>query len=75
MLESSGELATLRSEQQRSWMWFLIVDRLEQTFRTSPAVVDRLAGVEADVLAGRITPPAAVDALLEAYEARTERTK
>jgi LAO/AO transport system kinase len=75
MLESSGELATLRSEQQRSWMWFLIVDRLEQTFRTSPAVVDRLSGVETDVLAGRITPPAAVDALFDAYEARTERTK
>jgi LAO/AO transport system kinase len=63
-LESSGELAALRADQQRSWMWSLIVDRLERGFRTHPKVAARLASVEADVIAGRTTPTAAADALL-----------
>jgi LAO/AO transport system kinase len=63
-LASSGELAALRSEQQRAWMWSLILDRLERTFRTHPRVAARLPAVEADVIAGRLTPTAAADALL-----------
>ena len=68
MLESTGELGVLRAEQQDAWMWSLIADRLDRTFRTDPAVVDRLATVEQDVRAGRVTPPAAADALFEAFE-------
>ena len=63
LLESSGELAKLRAEQQRSWMWSLINERLERTFRAHPKVAARLAQLEADVLSGRTTPPAATDEL------------
>jgi LAO/AO transport system kinase len=63
-LTSTGELATLRSEQQRAWMWSLIVDRLERSFRAHPRVAARLPGVEADVIAGRTTPTAAAESLL-----------
>jgi len=66
-LEASGELAALRAEQQGSWMWSLIADRLERAFRTHPEVAQRLARVEADVLAGRMTPPAAADELFAAF--------
>jgi LAO/AO transport system kinase len=64
VLSSTGELAVLRSEQQRAWMWSLIVDRLERSFRAHPGVAARLAGVEADVIAGRTTPTAAAESLL-----------
>jgi LAO/AO transport system kinase len=63
-LTATGELATLRAEQQRAWMWSLIVDRLERGFRTHPRVAARLAAVEADVIAGRLTPTAGAETLL-----------
>jgi LAO/AO transport system kinase len=63
-LASTGELTALRSEQQRAWMWSLIVDRLERAFRTNPRVAARLPAVEADVIAGRTTPTAAAESLL-----------
>ncbi len=63
-LEASGELKTLRAEQQRAWMWAIILDRLERTFRTDPKVAARLTAIEGDVVAGRTTPSAAADALL-----------
>jgi LAO/AO transport system kinase len=63
-LASTGELTTLRSEQQRAWMWSLIVDRLERSFRTNPRVAARLPAVEADVVGGRTTPTAAAESLL-----------
>jgi LAO/AO transport system kinase len=63
-LSSTGELATLRSEQQRAWMWSLIGDRLERSFRTNPKVSARLPSVEADVVAGKMTPTAAAELLL-----------
>ena len=66
-LEASGELAALRAEQQRAWMWSLISERLERTFRTHPEVMRRLPSIESDVLAGRMTPPIATDELFAAF--------
>ena len=63
-LEASGDLLALRAEQQRAWMWSLIGERLERAFRGSARVAPILAAMEADVVAGRITPPVAVDAAL-----------
>jgi LAO/AO transport system kinase len=69
LLSASGDLAALRAAQQRAWMWSLIRERLELAFRDHPAVAAALADVEADVVAGRTTPTAAADALLEAFGA------
>ncbi|EYF04309.1 methylmalonyl Co-A mutase-associated GTPase MeaB [Chondromyces apiculatus] len=66
-LEASGDLAATRAEQQRSWMWSLITERLERTFRAHPGVARRLAQLEADVVAGRTTPPIATDKLFAAF--------
>lgn len=63
-MAASGDLATLRAEQQRSWMWSLITERLERAFRANPEVAARLPQVEADVFAGRSTPTKAADELL-----------
>lgn len=67
-LTRSGELAGLRAEQQRAWLWSLIGDQLEQTFRRHPGVSAQLASREADVMAGRCTAPAAVEALFAAFD-------
>lgn len=66
-LESSGELSALRAEQQRAWMWSLIREQLEQRFRNDPAVQAKLAGLEAEVVAGTVTAPVAVDALMAVF--------
>ena len=66
-LEESGDFRSLRAEQQRSWLWSLITDRLERTFRKHPGVAAQLAQIEADVLAGKMTPPDAADALFAAF--------
>jgi len=66
-METSGGLAALRADQQRAWMRTLILDRLERTFLAHPEVKSRLSQLEADVRAGRTTPPLAVDALFAAY--------
>ena len=71
-IEASGELAAMRAEQQRSWMWSLIAERLDRTFRSHPEVAVRLARVEADVLSGRMTPPAATDELFAAFGLATD---
>jgi LAO/AO transport system kinase len=69
LLASNGELAALRADQQRIWMWSLIRERLEAVFRTTPAVAAQLARLEADVAAGTITSTAAADELLAAFRA------
>lgn len=63
-LERSGELAALRAEQQRAWMWALVTERLERSFRAHPAVAARLSAVEAAVRTGHTTPTLAADELL-----------
>jgi LAO/AO transport system kinase len=67
-LEASGELRAMRAEQQRAWMWSLIAERLETTFRAHPQVAQKLAQIESDVLAGRTTPPLAVDELFAVFK-------
>ena len=70
-LHSTGELAFLRAEQQRAWMWSLVKERLERAFRGNTAVAAKLNVVEAEVLAGTTTPTLAADALLEAFGMKT----
>ncbi len=66
-LAASGELAALRADQQRAWMWSLIRERLEGAFRADPAVAARLPALEADVHDGKVTAAAAADELLALF--------
>ncbi len=63
-LEVSGDLQALRAEQQRAWMWSLIIEQLEQRFRSRPAIAARLPALEAEVTAGRMTAPNAANELI-----------
>jgi LAO/AO transport system kinase len=67
VLERSGELGAMRAEQQRAWLWSLIAERLELEFRAHTGVASQLARVEAEVLSGTTTPPAAAEELFAAF--------
>jgi LAO/AO transport system kinase len=64
MMTASGELATLRADQQRTWMWSLIRERLEIAFRSNPAIAAALPRLEAAVASGELTSNSAADELL-----------
>jgi LAO/AO transport system kinase len=67
VLSASGELAVLRADQQRTWMWSLIRERLELAFRSNPTIAAALPRLEAAVAAGEVTSTAAADELLAAF--------
>src|SRR5690348_3503778 len=60
-LTASGELASRRAEQQVKWMWAMLEERLFAPLRSDRAIKAALAGIEADVAAGKLAPAAAVD--------------
>ena len=64
VLTSSGGLADKRREQNRSWLWQLIEQRLIETFRADAAVAARLGALERDVIDGTKTAAQAADELL-----------
>ncbi|HEY4059434.1 MAG TPA: methylmalonyl Co-A mutase-associated GTPase MeaB [Kofleriaceae bacterium] len=66
-LVANGELATLRSEQQKSWMWALIRERLESAFRTNAGVAAALPVLEDAVASGTTSSTAAADELLAKF--------
>ncbi|HEX4421167.1 MAG TPA: methylmalonyl Co-A mutase-associated GTPase MeaB [Kofleriaceae bacterium] len=69
-LTGSGELAALRADQQRIWMWALIREQLETRFRRHPAVIAALGPLEAAVQAGALTSTAAADQLIAVFDGR-----
>ena len=69
-LQASGEFQARRRSQARDWMWALVGEGLQQAFRTHPEVEGRVAELEADVEAQRMTPAAAARTLLEAFQGR-----
>jgi LAO/AO transport system kinase len=66
-LEQSGTWSRRRAEQARAALWSEIGDSLLDHFRAAPAVSQRLAAVEQEVMAGTRTPAAAARALLAEF--------
>jgi LAO/AO transport system kinase len=66
-LRASGEFQARRRSQAREWMWALVGEGLQQAFRRHPEVASRVAGLELDVEAQRMTPAAAARILLDAF--------
>jgi LAO/AO transport system kinase len=69
-LAAAGELAARRADQARAWMWSLVEEALQASFRTHPGVARELRRLEAEVGAQKTSPGAAARALLEAYRRR-----
>jgi LAO/AO transport system kinase len=67
---TSGELAARRTEQARAWMWSEVTDTMLEEVRADPEVNARIASLEADVTAGRVSAAAAARRVLTAFRAR-----
>jgi LAO/AO transport system kinase len=61
-------LTAKRAAQQLELTWALVRDELDQRLRRSAAVAAVRDRVRADILAGRLTAPAAADEVLAAYD-------
>ena len=66
-MTASGEWEDRRRAQQLAWMWSMVEDRLLDSLRCDPAVLELLRTAEADVLEGRTTPAAAAERLRDAF--------
>ena len=66
-MTASGEWEDRRRAQQLAWMWSMVEDRLLDSLRRDPDVLELLRTAEADVLEGRTTPAAAAERLLDAF--------
>ncbi len=65
-LETTGALPHLRAEQARAWLWSEVRERLLAGLRADPAVRALAPALEAKVIAGDVSPPAAAQELLDA---------
>jgi LAO/AO transport system kinase len=68
LLSANGELEKRRKQQLLGWMWSLVDEGLRSAVREHPEVAGALAALEEDVLAGKTTPTAAAEKILNAFK-------
>lgn len=66
-LVAAGIWEERRAEQRVHWMWQALESALTDRLRADPAVASALAGVQADVRAGRLSPDRGAERLLAAF--------
>ena len=66
-IDDSGELAALRAEQARAWLWTELQDSLVADLRDKFGSGQLIAELEAAVVAGRVPATTAADTLLDHY--------
>ena len=66
----AGTLARRRADQARAWLWSELSESLVAALKAHPGVAARLPAVEAEVMAGKVTPTAAAQGLLAAFLGR-----
>jgi LAO/AO transport system kinase len=66
-LESSGELATLRAEQARHWLWSEVQDSLVADLRQKLGASHHISELETAVSEGRMPATTAAEQLLDNY--------
>lgn len=72
VLTATGERQSRRSEQDARWMWSLVRERLEDAFRSRPAVRELTADLERQVRAGALPASVAADRMLAAFGVETD---
>ncbi len=70
LMVASGELAARRADQRVRWMRAMLTERMRA--RLATRAQDLLADLEDKVRADRLTPTAAADQLMAAFDATTE---
>jgi len=68
IMTESGELEAKRARQRVRWLWSIVEDRLIAGLRQDSRVAKVVRRVEAEVLAGRLTPGIGADRVLAAAE-------
>ena len=66
-LGASGELAEKRARQAGSWMWNEVGESLLAALKANPEVAKRLGQLEAEVMAGKVTPTVGAQRLLAGF--------
>jgi LAO/AO transport system kinase len=66
-VRAGGGLERLRAEQAVAWMWAEVRERLLDALRHDDRVAKRLAEVEGEVRAGRLSPATGAHGLLDAH--------
>ncbi len=64
--EASGALAQKRRDQQVTWMWSMLEERLLAKLRADPGLKSKLPQLEKAVAAGKLSPMLAVDEIANA---------
>ncbi len=70
----SGAFDAKRARQAKAWMWNEVSESLLGLLKADPEVARQLAALEAEVMAGRITPTAGALRLLERFPGPAART-
>ena len=65
-MTASGEFAAKRKQQQITWMWSMLEERLFAKLRSDPELKGRLPQLEKAVAAGKLSPMLAVDEIADA---------
>ena len=65
-MSASGEFAAKRKQQQVTWMWSMLEERLFAKLRADPELKKRVPQLEKAVAAGKLTPMLAVEEIAEA---------
>jgi len=68
VMTANGALVARRADQNTRWMWAMVRDRLETSFRTDPAVAALAPALEQSVRQGQTPASAAADQLLAAFD-------
>jgi LAO/AO transport system kinase len=64
---ASGRLSERRRAQLLRWTWSMVESRVLQALHSHAAVARRVPALEAEILAGKITPTLGARAILEAF--------
>jgi LAO/AO transport system kinase len=73
VMMKSGEFDARRRSQARAWLWRLVREGLDASFRTDPAVAREIEQMEAQVEESACTAPAAARILLERFRQGSTR--
>jgi LAO/AO transport system kinase len=64
-MNTSGDFAKRRREQQVKWMWSMLEQRMLARLRTEPSTRGRVRKIESEVADGRVTPSLAAEQIAE----------
>ncbi|TVR78797.1 MAG: methylmalonyl Co-A mutase-associated GTPase MeaB [Rhodospirillales bacterium] len=66
-LTESGELMDKRRQQRVGWLWGMLEDRLKDSLKSHPKVIEILPQVQHDVAEGKLTVTLGVERIFDAY--------